>query len=128
MGPELDPSESRSDRAGTVMQLLLTSVLRGRSVQQRKRAGVGTAALRKLDLLGRVARHKDVFFHTSWANYLAAKPGTMRVVPREDFSEVLRRDYEMMEEMIFDTPPSFDDLLGELETIEKAINSSSQTT
>ena len=83
---------------------------------------LGMAAIKDIDLLLKVARHKEVFFPAAWARYADAKPGTLRIVPPDARLTELEQDYRKMQEMIFGEPPAFERLLEVLREIENAIN------
>jgi hypothetical protein len=80
------------------------------------------AAVRDIDLLLKVARHKEVFFPAAWARYADARPGTLRLVPPEVRLPELEQDYRKMNEMIFGEPPTFRHLLEVLREIESQVN------
>ncbi|MBS8224850.1 nucleotidyl transferase AbiEii/AbiGii toxin family protein [Vannielia litorea] len=80
-------------------------------------------AVGSLDLLEHVAHHKSVFFKAAWANYEAAKPGSLRLIPNAELTAALRRDYSGMREMIIGDAPGFDDILSAIEAFEAEINS-----
>lgn len=73
-------------------------------------------------LRDRVVAWKGVFFGSSWARYDLAKPGTFRLVPKDDRLPTLRRDYQAMREMYLDAPPSFDEILATLAGLQRRIN------
>jgi hypothetical protein len=79
-------------------------------------------ALADLDLLTRVAEHKDRFFRVGWAHYADARPGTLRLVPHPQLRATLEADYAPMQEMIFGEPPSFASILERLTMVEAEIN------
>jgi hypothetical protein len=84
----------------------------------------GQAAAADFDLLAQVAKHKSTFFRSGWANYNAARPGTLRLMPDEARIKDLRADYRVMAPMMFDeTPPSFDDILAKIAALQETINS-----
>lgn len=84
----------------------------------------GKAAATDLELLVTVAKHKTTFFRSGWANYDAARPGTLQLMPSEARIKALRADYRAMAPMMFDdTPPSFDDILSTIEKFQGTINS-----
>ena len=86
------------------------------------RRGVADRALARLDLLEAVARHKDAFFYTGWANYeAAASPATLRLAPGEALRSALRRDYADMAPMLFGEVPTFDELLAGLGALEDRV-------
>lgn len=81
------------------------------------------AALADHELLKRVVRHKSEFYYSRWARYDLAVPGTLRLVPAEARLAGLHRDYLAMRDMIFDEPPSWDEILKTLAGLEQEINS-----
>jgi hypothetical protein len=83
---------------------------------------LGKSAVTEMDLLLKVARHKEVFFPAAWARYAEAKPGTLRLVPQDARLPELEQDYANMREMIFGEPPTFERLLDVLREIEQHIN------
>lgn len=86
------------------------------------RKGVATTATAKLDLLARVAQHKNFFFRTSWARYAEAVKGTLRIAPPEHRLKSLRDDYKGMEQMFFAKPPEFDEIVALLKEWESDFN------
>ena len=84
--------------------------------------GTVEAALKRDDLRIRVVEHKSIFFHSGWAHYDAAKPGSFRFVPPDWRQAEWRRDYEQMRDMIFGDTPTFDTILQVLGDLEKRIN------
>ncbi len=81
------------------------------------------ASLKRLDLLQAVAKHKALFFHSSWARYDLAKPGTLRLQPASHQLEALRLDFDRTKIMFFKEPPDFDRVLDQLRDLEIKINS-----
>ena len=86
------------------------------------RAAVKEEALADLPLLQRVIEHKDRFYHAAWARYTEAHPGSFKVMPREERLDVLRRDHQAMHPMFLGDPPRFEDILQDLESLEREIN------
>jgi hypothetical protein len=84
--------------------------------------GVARNADTNLALLERVVQHKRLFFRSAWANYEAAKPGTLRIVPPPHRLAGLREDYRKMQEMFFSEPPSFATVLAKLGNWETDFN------
>jgi hypothetical protein len=83
---------------------------------------LGKAAIKDIELLLKVARHKEVFFPAAWARYADARPGSLRLVPPAPRLPELEQDYRKMREMIFSDPPAFEHLLEVLSQIEQAVN------
>jgi hypothetical protein len=89
------------------------------------KAGIAAQAMTDPDLFGRVARHRQVFFRQSWVNYDTLHKGTLRLLPAPEQSTEWRRDYEVMrEEMFFDEPPAFDEVLAAVGQFEEEFNRS----
>lgn len=86
------------------------------------RKGVAKPAAEKLDLLARVAEHKNLFFKTSWAHYGEATKGSLRIAPPESRVKALRDDYARMQQMFFAEPPNFDTMLVLLQRWESEFN------
>jgi hypothetical protein len=89
-----------------------------------KMLGTGTAAdsMKDLALLEDVVSFKKRFYPSGWANYDAALPGTMKMVPEKEALETLRADYRMMREMIFGEYPDFDTIIESLREFEQRLN------
>jgi hypothetical protein len=79
-------------------------------------------AMEDLDLLARVVRHKRTYFQSAWANYAAAKPGSLRLVPADSCLIELKADYQQMQEMFTEPPPPFNEILRRLRNIEDTLN------
>jgi len=79
-------------------------------------------ALESISLLKHVSDHKSLFFKANWAHYDTAKPGTLRLVPRDNQVNQLKNDYRQMQQMFFEEPPSFDRVIEKLRVIEEQIN------
>ena len=67
-------------------------------------------------------RHKGTYFQSAWANYDLATPGSLRLVPADSRLPELRADFQQMQEMFTEPPPSFDDILAQLRNIEVRLN------
>ena len=80
------------------------------------------AALARIDLLDVVARHKALFFRSSWARYDQAKPGTLRLIAPDARFADLASDYAKMRPMFFGEPPSFREVLADIARLERRIN------
>jgi hypothetical protein len=86
------------------------------------RRGVAKPAATNLDLLARVAKHKSLFFKSSWAKYDEAAKGTLRVAPPEHRRKALREDHQKMQQMFFGPPPEFDKIMALLNQWESKFN------
>ncbi len=83
------------------------------------------SALTNRSLLARVIEHKKMYFANGWSQYDLFLHGDAQLVPSEEAVAGLRGDYEKMQFMFFAAPPSFDQILEELKTLQQEINSSS---
>lgn len=88
------------------------------------RRPVRAAALSRLDILRDVVEFKMKFYHSSWADYGSATPGTLSLVPPECLIKHYQDDYGRMRVMIFGEYPAFDDILRGLRELEGEINQS----
>ena len=79
-------------------------------------------ALASLELLENVVAFKKRFYPRGWADYDAAKPGTLKLLPSERIEKTLRQDYRDMRAMIFGDYPDFDTILEILKDLENEIN------
>jgi len=77
-----------------------------------------------LSLLADVVRHKERYFFDKKANYDAAKPGTLTLVPEGEIRDNLGRDYSDMGSMFYgDAQPLFGEIIGSLTAIQILLNS-----
>jgi len=86
------------------------------------RSNIKEKALQRLDLLENVVEFKKRFYHRGWANYDAAKPGTLKLLPPLHIEKRLREDYKAMKSMIFGRYLDFDEIIKILEQLEQKIN------
>lgn len=80
------------------------------------------AALAMHELRDRVVAWKGRFFHSSWARFDLARPGSFRLLPPPSRARDLAGDYKLMREMYLTEPPGFDRVLDTLRDLEKRIN------
>jgi hypothetical protein len=88
------------------------------------RSDIGKEALKDLDLLETVARHKEFYYRSNSAKYNEAKVGTLKIVPKDDILEALRLDYSKMKSMFANEYIEFDTIIDELTILEQKINNS----
>lgn len=89
---------------------------------QMAQAGIAQRALVTSALLEQVVRNKSLMFRDAKASYETAKLGNLKLRPRPENIETLKRDYIAMEEMFMDDPPSFEDILNGLTQLEEQLN------
>jgi hypothetical protein len=83
-------------------------------------------ALKKIDLLQDVVQFKMRFYRCPWDRYEDAKPGSFKLLPPEHHLAELKRDYQAMQAMLFfGQIPSFDEIIVQLESLEKIVNAKS---
>ena len=83
---------------------------------------VSAPAIKRTDVLARVARHKSRFFASGWAHYNEAVPGSFHVVPPEHRLREIENDYAKMADMFFETPSPFASVMNALVDAERRIN------
>jgi len=86
------------------------------------RLGHFDEAIKDLELLRSVVRHKKRFYRSGFARYDEAITGQLRLVPPDTRMEALRADYAGMSEMFFRTPPSFEEIIDGLREVESRVN------
>ena len=79
-------------------------------------------ALTDFDLLETVVEHKKLYFYSAWAQYEKALPGSLCLAPPDHRLSELERDYAKMQEMFFEEPPNFHELISKIKKIENHIN------
>jgi predicted nucleotidyltransferase component of viral defense system len=85
-------------------------------------SSVKAQALESAELLDRVAKHKDVYFHSSWANYVAAKKGSLKLMPSDRILSELQKDYKLMRDMFFEEPPEWEAVIEAIRGFEGEFN------
>ena len=85
-------------------------------------SSIKSRALERLDLLEHVVAFKKRFYPRGWADYDAAKPGTLKLLPSKEIEKTLRQDYRDMRSMIYGNYPEFDAILETLKNLEDKIN------
>lgn len=108
--PEVKPMPERCSRHYYDLTMLADSQVKAK-------------ALEEISLLESVVNHKKHFFRCGWAEYDAAKPGTLTLLPPEYRLKNLREDYRRMQVMMFGDAPGFDQVLETLEELQNEINS-----
>lgn len=86
------------------------------------RMPLGERSLGRLELLDEVVRFKMRFYRCPWARYEDARPGSLRLLPRETYLSDLQKDYADMQAMLFGDIPAFETIVSELSALEKNIN------
>ncbi len=83
---------------------------------------VKAKALADLDMLAAVVAFKERFYPSAWAHYELAKPPTLKLMPPEARTGELAKDYQAMQNMIFDKALSFEEITQTLAALELEIN------
>lgn len=74
-------------------------------------------------LLARVAKHKSIYFRSSWASYDQAKKGSLKLVPPAKIEGILKTDYRDMGEMFYADTPNWSEIVSAIEKFENSFNS-----
>lgn len=67
--------------------------------------------------------HKDLMYRAPDHRYDRAMPGTYRLMPSPEMRAKLAIDYRAMSGMIFGTPPTFDEVMERIQSLEAFLNS-----
>lgn len=89
---------------------------------QMMQGGVAKKALETPALLEQVVRNKSLMFRDTKASYETAKFGSLKLIPRAESVDALKKDYEAMEEMFMSDHPDFKTILKGLEELEALLN------
>ncbi len=79
-------------------------------------------AIADIKLLEQVVSFKQKFYPATWAKFEDAKPGTLKLLPKDFRMDALEKDYKSMEYMIFDKKLSFEEIIKILSDLEDEIN------
>lgn len=85
-------------------------------------SSIKVAALSDTQLLADVVERKDKLYHSPWAEYELAKRRTIRLLPNENNRDLLAKDYQDMQGMIFGDKPDWEAILSYLQELEDEIN------
>lgn len=85
-------------------------------------SAVKTHAFQDLDLLKDVVAFKKKFYRCPWAKYEEAVPGSVKLIPSEQYFPELQKDYSKMKNMIYGIVPSFDQIIDGIRKLETEIN------
>ncbi|MBP9673858.1 MAG: nucleotidyl transferase AbiEii/AbiGii toxin family protein [Bacteriovoracaceae bacterium] len=86
------------------------------------KSAVKEKAQSDLNLLKRVTEHNDIYFKATWANYLTAKKGSLKLIPGQRVLDDMRRDYRSMESMLFGEIPTWENIIKTISDFESAFN------
>lgn len=87
-----------------------------------KRSDFWMRALHDIELLRDVCNHKMLYFSSAGAQFEEVLEGKITLMPPMETLKLLRDDYEKMEEMLFGTPVSWQDIVTSLNDGGKTIN------
>jgi hypothetical protein len=65
---------------------------------------------------------KKRLYPRGWANYDAANPGTLKLIPPDRVLQAIQKDYVAMREMFFGRCPASKEFLASLARLEGEIN------
>ena len=80
------------------------------------------SVLSDLSLLEQVVEFTRKFYITGKGHYDTAKTGSLKLVPSESTINVLRKDYQRMESMLFGDMPNFDAIMKSISAFEGKLN------
>ncbi len=80
------------------------------------------SAMSESGLLGRVAKHKSIYFTSAWANYSTARKGSLTLSPPSVLHDALKKDYGLMRDMFFGNIPDWNEILKVIGEFEVEFN------
>lgn len=88
------------------------------------KGSIGQSALNDIDLLADVVLYKNTFYYAGYAKYDECLFGKLNLIPNSDGITALESDYQKMidERMFYRQPPTFEDLMEHLATLQNEIN------
>lgn len=87
------------------------------------RAGIVEKALADPALFARIVSHRTVYFRKNKEITESLRPGSLRLLPTDNFREAWARDYAAMREtMFFGEAPEFDEILRVVGDFERRFN------
>ena len=86
---------------------------------------IGQSALNDIDLLADVVLYKNTFYYAGYAKYDECLFGKLNLIPNSAGITALESDYQQMidERMFYRHPPTFEEIMEHLATLQKEINS-----
>jgi len=87
------------------------------------KAGIGATAAADRNLFDRVLAHRQVFFRRGRVDYSTLVPGSLQLVPAEDFLPGWKSDYEkMQQEMFYGDVPTFTTIMTSVREFQDKFN------
>ncbi len=80
------------------------------------------SALEDKKLLKKVVEFKTKFYRDNWAKYEECLNGNLKLIPPQFRVKEIVKDYDQMKDMFYGDVPSIDEILRQLEILEKLIN------
>ena len=80
------------------------------------------AFIQNAGLLAEVVQFKQQFYPVGWASYNTATPAQIRLLPAPEHLDLLKKDYQAMQEMLFGETPDFITLMNDLQKLQNTIN------
>ena len=75
------------------------------------------------DFIIDIINHRKYYSRLKKFDYNTLKRGSLNLIPSSDILEALRKDYEIMRaEMIYGDPPSFEEIVLEIQHLQELIN------
>ncbi|MBA3814348.1 MAG: nucleotidyl transferase AbiEii/AbiGii toxin family protein [Alphaproteobacteria bacterium] len=86
------------------------------------KAGFAENAMKNSEILQDVIKNKTLLFPSAWANYGLIWTDSLKLLPTAGRLSDLEKDYAQTKEMmLFGVKPSFEDILGDIATLEKKL-------
>jgi len=85
---------------------------------------IGKKAMLNRDLLKEVVKIKKTFYDSSYADYEACLSGRFRLMPNDEYLELLKKDFNHMlnNKMFYGNQPNFETILNTISALESQLN------
>jgi hypothetical protein len=90
--------------------------------QKLLQSDIRNKAINDSELLKLVVEHKKIYFRSGWANYDAAKKGSLRLIPNEKLLIELEKDFNKMQEMFYGKKSTWEQIIDEISMFENEYN------
>lgn len=83
---------------------------------------VRVESFEKISLLSKVIEFNNRFYPYSWANYNSIYKGELNLIPNNVALTFFEKDYQNMKNMIFQSPPKFEEIILRLKDFQTEMN------
>ncbi len=66
--------------------------------------------------------HKKIYFRAGWAKYENAVKGKLKLTPKDNVKNLLKNDYDRMQDMFYGQTVDWDEIMTEIEVYQQGFN------